>query len=109
MGEAIRPERPVTLRAASPDDERFLCQVYATTRSSELAMVAWTETEKSAFVEMQFRAQDQYYREHYANTSFDIILLDGHEVGRLYVARWSDEIRIVDIALLPDASLLITR
>lgn len=26
-------------------------------------MVTWTEMEKSAFVEMQFRAQDQYYRE----------------------------------------------
>jgi hypothetical protein len=32
---------------------------------------------------MQFRAQAQYYREHYPNTSFDVILLDGHEVGRL--------------------------
>ncbi len=104
MGEPIRADRPVTLRAASPADERFLCQVYAATRSSELAMVAWTEMEKSAFVEMQFRAQDQYYREHYANTSFDVILLDGQAVGRLYVSRWSDEIRIVDIALLPDFS-----
>lgn len=102
MGEAIRAERPVTLRAATPDDDRFLCQVYATTRSSELAMVAWTEMEKSAFVEMQFRAQAQYYREHYPNTRFDVILLDAQAVGRLYVSRWPDEIRIVDIALLPD-------
>ena len=93
----------MTLRAASPDDERFLCRVYAATRSSELAMVAWTDTEKSAFVEMQFRAQDQYYREHYPNTSFDVIVSDGQAVGRLYVSRWSEEIRIVDIALLPDA------
>jgi len=29
--------------------------------------------------------------------------LDGQRVGRLYVSRWSDEIRIVDIALLPDS------
>jgi ribosomal protein S18 acetylase RimI-like enzyme len=65
-------------------------------------MVAWTEMEKSAFVEMQFRAQDQYYREHYPNTSYDVILSDGQEVWRLYVSRWSDEIRIVDIALLPE-------
>jgi ribosomal protein S18 acetylase RimI-like enzyme len=35
------------------------------------------------------------------DASFDLILLDGQPVGRLYVARWSDEIRIVDIALLP--------
>ena len=75
--------RPVTLRAATLDDERFLSQIYAATRSSELAMVAWTETEKSAFVELQFRAQDQYYREHYSNTSFDVIASDGQSVGRL--------------------------
>ena len=34
--------------------------------------------------------------------SFDVIVVDGQPVGRLYVARWSDEIRIVDIALLSD-------
>jgi ribosomal protein S18 acetylase RimI-like enzyme len=50
---------------------------------------------------MQFAAQAQYYREHYPDTSFDVILLGAEAVGRLYVARWTDEIRIVDIALLP--------
>jgi ribosomal protein S18 acetylase RimI-like enzyme len=103
MSGGIQSASSLELRAASPDDERFLCQVYAATRSSELAMVAWTEQEKASFVEMQFRAQTQYYREHYANTSYDVILLDGQAVGRLYVSRWPDEIRIVDIALLPDS------
>jgi hypothetical protein len=46
----------VTLRAVMPDDERFLCQVYAATRSSELAIVAWTDDQKTAFVQMQFAA-----------------------------------------------------
>jgi hypothetical protein len=31
-----------------------------------------------------------------------VILRDGHPVGRFYVARWEREIRIVDIALLPE-------
>lgn len=65
-------------------------------------MVTWTEMEKSAFVEMQFRAQDQYYREHYPNTSLDVIVSDRQSFGRLYVSRWPEEIRVVDIALLPD-------
>jgi GNAT superfamily N-acetyltransferase len=52
---------------------------------------------------MQFAAQAQYYREHYPDTSFDVIVLDDQPVGRLYVARWTDEIRIVDIALLPES------
>jgi ribosomal protein S18 acetylase RimI-like enzyme len=50
---------------------------------------------------MQFEAQDAYYREHYHPASFDAVELDGQPVGRLYVARWEDEIRIIDIALLP--------
>ena len=31
-----------------------------------------------------------------------MILAGGEPAGRLYVARWEDEIRIVDIALLPE-------
>ena len=29
-------------------------------------------------------------------------LLNGEPVGRLYVARWPDDIRVVDIALMPE-------
>ena len=31
-----------------------------------------------------------------------MIVAGGEPAGRLYVARWEDEIRIVDIALLPE-------
>ena len=50
--------------------------------------MAWDDAEKTAFVEMQFRAQVAVLpQEHYPNTSFDVIVLDGQEVGRLYVSR----------------------
>jgi len=99
---AIVTDRAVTLRAATTDDEPFLRRLYAATRENELTLVAWTDDQKAAFVEMQFAAQAQYYREHYPNTSFDVIVVDGQQAGRLYVARWTDEIRIVDIVLLPE-------
>jgi ribosomal protein S18 acetylase RimI-like enzyme len=63
--------------------------------------VPWDEATKRAFVEQQFTAQDAHWREHYRDTSWDVILVDGEPAGRLYVARWENEIRIVDIALLP--------
>jgi ribosomal protein S18 acetylase RimI-like enzyme len=72
------------------------------TRAAELATVSWTDEQKAAFVQMQFAAQAQCSREHYPNTSFDVIVLDDESVGRLYVARWTGEIRIVDTALLPE-------
>jgi ribosomal protein S18 acetylase RimI-like enzyme len=52
---------------------------------------------------MQFEAQDTHYRQHYPEASFDVVEDDGEPVGRLYVSRWEEEIRIVDIALLPTA------
>jgi ribosomal protein S18 acetylase RimI-like enzyme len=91
----------VRLRASTEDDRRFLRDVYAGTRADELALLDWTDAQKQAFVEMQFDAQDRHYRDQYRTATFDVIVVDGEEVGRLYVDRWPGEIRVVDLALLP--------
>jgi ribosomal protein S18 acetylase RimI-like enzyme len=90
----------IGLREAEPGDEAHLLAVYGSTREDELTMTDWDEARKREFVEQQFRAQDQYYRANYANSTYQVILVDGQPAGRLYVARWPDEIRIMDIALL---------
>jgi GNAT superfamily N-acetyltransferase len=91
----------IRLRAADDTDEPFLAAVYASTREDELSVVDWSDSQKVEFLRMQFNAQHRYYHENYHDTTWDVILLDEQPVGRLYVARWPDEIRIVDIALLP--------
>lgn len=91
----------VTFRPICPNDQAFLSQVYASTRLDELAVTDWTDEQKTAFLQMQFVAQHKFYQDNYIDTDFLLILHDGTPVGRLYVARWPDEIRIVDIALLP--------
>jgi ribosomal protein S18 acetylase RimI-like enzyme len=91
----------VTFRPIRPEDDAFLYGVYASTREEELRPVPWTPAEKAAFLRQQFDAQHAFYQQHYAETRFEVILRDGEPIGRLYVARWADEIRIVDIALLP--------
>lgn len=93
---------PVTLRPATPADEPFLFRVYASTREEELAPVPWTTEQKRAFLAQQFRAQSAYYREQYPAAAFDVILADGVPAGRLYVNRAAEEIRLIDIALLPE-------
>jgi ribosomal protein S18 acetylase RimI-like enzyme len=90
-----------TLRAVQDDDTELLYRVYASTRDEELGGVPWTAEQKEDFLRMQFRAQDQHYRLHYRGARFDLILVGGAAVGRLYVYRTSTEIRIMDIALLP--------
>ncbi|MDQ4124127.1 MAG: GNAT family N-acetyltransferase [Actinomycetota bacterium] len=96
-----RPTESVELRPAGPADEPFLRDVYASTRAAELERVPWTDEQKRAFTDDQFTAQDTYYRQHYSGASYQVILVDGEPAGRLYVARWAEEIRIMDIALLP--------
>jgi ribosomal protein S18 acetylase RimI-like enzyme len=76
--------------------------VYASTRAEELAVVPWDDAQKEAFLRQQFEAQDAWWRENYADASFDVIAIDGEPAGRLYVRRGRSEIRIVDIALLPE-------
>jgi ribosomal protein S18 acetylase RimI-like enzyme len=90
------------LRPVEPDDREFLYRVYASTRTEELAVIPWDEREKDAFLRAQFDAQDRWWREHYGGASFDVIVVDGEPAGRLYVHRGEAEIRIVDIALLPE-------
>ena len=91
----------VTLRPVTPEDHDFLVEVYGSTRAEELALTPWTTEQQQAFVRAQFAAQQDYYGKKYPGASHDIILSDDRPVGRLYVARLDQEIRIVDITLLP--------
>ena len=50
---------------------------------------------------MQFQAQHQHHQTYYPEASFQVILYEGDPIGRLYVAHWDTEIRLVDIAILP--------
>ncbi len=90
----------ISLRPIRDDDLPFLLRVYASTRQEELAPVPWTRAEKDAFLASQFALQHQYYQQHYADAEFRVILADGEPVGRLYLARWEHEHRIVDIAVV---------
>jgi ribosomal protein S18 acetylase RimI-like enzyme len=99
------PPPGLTLRRIADSDLPFLEQVYASTRQEELAPVPWSVEEKQAFLRWQFTNQHQYYQQYYPNCEFLIVErmnADAAErIGRLYVDRWPDQIRIVDIALLP--------
>jgi ribosomal protein S18 acetylase RimI-like enzyme len=92
----------VTIRPAEASDEPMLRRVYAGSRELELSLIIWDDGAKEAFLRQQFDFQEQHYRAHYDGASYDVIEVDGTPAGRLYVARWPDEIRVMDIALLPE-------
>jgi ribosomal protein S18 acetylase RimI-like enzyme len=94
---------PITLRPETDDDLDLLRRVYAASRDREMALlISWSAAQKDEFLAQQFHAQRHHYRSHYPGASFDVIEQDTRPIGRLYVARPEQEIRLMDIALLPE-------
>src|SRR5262249_56638924 len=92
----------VTLRPVGPDDEAFLLDVYANSRLDELAPLGWDAAQQQAFLTMQFAAQQYHYQSQFPEGEHYIILSQDRPLGRLYVARRDQEIRILDLTLLPE-------
>jgi ribosomal protein S18 acetylase RimI-like enzyme len=92
----------VTLRPSGDGDAEFLFRVYAAARAGEIATTGWDDQMQEAFLRQQFEAQTRHYRLHYPNADFLVIEERGIPIGRFYVARLADEIRLIDIALLPE-------
>ena len=94
--------RGVSLRRVEPRDEEFLLRLYAETRADEMDVLPWAPADKDAFVRMQFRAQQAHYKTYSPSADFLLVERDGASIGRLYLQRSADEVRIVDISLLAD-------
>lgn len=92
----------VALRPMTESDQDLIYRIYADTRTEEMALAPWSEQEKEDFLRMQFRAQHEYYQKHFPAASFDIVEKSGKPIGRLYLDRRPDELRIIDIALFAD-------
>lgn len=92
----------VVLRAVQPADEEFLLGVYAASRADEMALVDWDETQKMAFLRSQFEAQSAQYRARFPDAEYSIILFKGNPVGRFWIGRTPEQIRLLDIAILPE-------
>lgn len=90
------------LRSVRAEDELFLRRLYASTRADEMALTGWTAEQQDAFLQMQFNAQRQYYREQFPAAEYQIIQCAGTDIGRLIVWRAAGEMLLVDIALLPE-------
>ena len=92
----------LVVRDERHEDEAFLRELYGSTRIDELAHVAWAPAQLAAFLRMQFDLQRAHYRAHYADASYQIVEFDGRPIGRLYVHYSREDVRVLDISLLPD-------
>lgn len=92
----------VTLRNFTTEDEAFLYRLYATTREEELAALGWDAAQQELFLKMQFNIQHHTYIANYPQADSYIIIADGEQAGRLMLNRTSEEIFMIDLALLPE-------
>ena len=88
--------------AAGPADEAFMCAVYLSTRREEMLNWGWNDAQQEMFARMQFNARRQSYAMQYPEAVDRIIIVDGARAGSLIIERRDEEIRLVDIALLPE-------
>jgi ribosomal protein S18 acetylase RimI-like enzyme len=92
----------LSLRPASRDDEDFLWTVYAGSRRDELAAWGWPPQQQESFLRMQYRARCLSYAAAYPDAQESIVLEGQMPVGAMIVSRSPLEVRLVDIALLPE-------
>ncbi|MCG8406615.1 MAG: GNAT family N-acetyltransferase [Phycisphaerales bacterium] len=95
-------EGDVRLRPVEAEDDPFLLKVYASTRAAELSQTGWDAAQKETFVRMQFNAQRQHYQSRFPDAEHSVILKGNQTVGRLYVSDSAEELRVLDITVLPE-------
>lgn len=92
----------IVLRAATGEDDAFMCAVYSSTRTAEMELVDWTDEQKRTFLSMQFNAQKTSYLNDYPEAQYFVILKDGKAAGRLIKDGSGDVLLLTDIAVLPE-------
>ncbi len=99
------PANPLVIPQLRPmldADMPFLLSLYASTRAHELAALNWTDEQQTFFINSQFQLQHHYYQQQFHAAQFHVITAAGQDVGRLYYG-WEDkDLRLIDIALLPE-------
>jgi len=92
----------ITLRPATSEDARFLLEVYQSSRGDDLRGLGWDEDRISEFLTMQYQAQRTFEDNDHQPATNEVILYSGKPIGRLFVDYRVDEIRCLDVALLPE-------
>ena len=96
------PAVPLHIRPAEAADDAFFFALYRSTRDDLLALLA-DPRYIDGIVAMQQQAQLHGYRERYPDALYQVLELDGVAAGRLVTAVLPDAVRVVDIAVLPQA------
>jgi ribosomal protein S18 acetylase RimI-like enzyme len=98
---SLNPD-PIELRPATPDDSAFLFSVYRSSRLEDLVALNWTSEQIEGFLAKQYEAQERFFKTDYPHAEELVVLRAGDRLGQMMIERGEREIRMVDLALLPE-------
>jgi GNAT superfamily N-acetyltransferase len=100
--ERAAPEWSLRPGPAGEGDEEFLFRLFAAAKADEFQTGGWAPGAAESLFRMQFTAQQRVYRELFASGENRIVMCGGKPVGHIWISRTPEEIRVVDMALLPE-------
>jgi ribosomal protein S18 acetylase RimI-like enzyme len=92
----------VSLRPAVGADRDLLYAIFVSAREHGLGLLALPRVGRDALLRMQFEAQARQLDDGHPGAEHSVVLVGGRPAGRLSVSRDGGEIRVLDIALLPE-------
>lgn len=92
----------LTHRTMTDADVTFVRRLLLQVVADELGAAAWPEALREPLLEMQYRARKQGRQTDFPDVDQEILLLDGECAGWSVVARSDGEVRLVDVAVLPE-------
>jgi GNAT superfamily N-acetyltransferase len=90
----------ISTRPVTTADADLLLEIYKSSRGDDLRELGWSEDRISEFLDMQYEAQQHFYESEHDATD-EMILWQGEPAGRLIFERRENELRCVELALLP--------
>lgn len=98
----IKLPNGLSLRAMRSSDSIFMESLYRTTRD-DLRMLDAEEDFIDEFIDLQRRAQTQGYGDMFPNAMYFVVEYHSERIGRVVLDFGQNEIRVVDIAMIPAA------
>lgn len=91
----------INIRESEAKDTPFFENLYFETRRAEFAQIGWDGNQIRMLLQMQFNVQTQAYQMQFPDARTSVIEADGAAVGRLITGDDSNELRLIDVAVLP--------
>jgi len=90
----------IHLRPERAEDDAFLFALFCASREAEFAALPLSQ--RKSLLRFQYQAQSRDYAARFPHSQHSIVEFGGQAAGRLLLNREADEIRVADIAIVPE-------